>query len=101
MPAYVIVDMEVTDPATFGEYAQVAGPIVAKYGGKLLATGPPAGTLEGEWQPSTVTVLEFPSAELARQWHEAPEYQGPRQIRQRAAKCEMVLVNGLPGQAPS
>lgn len=43
MSAYVIVDIEVTDPAAFGQYAEVAGPIIAKYGGKFLAVGPPGG----------------------------------------------------------
>ena len=37
MPAYVVVDTEITDPATFREYQQVVGPIVAKYGGKVQA----------------------------------------------------------------
>jgi len=41
MAAYVIVDIEVTDPAGFHEYLNVAGPIVAKYGGRLLAASRP------------------------------------------------------------
>lgn len=47
MPAYVVVDIDVTDQAGFGGYLQSAGPIVAKYGGRLLAAGPPAAMLEG------------------------------------------------------
>jgi uncharacterized protein (DUF1330 family) len=92
MPAYVVVDTEITDPATFREYQQVVGPIVAKYGGKLLATGPPAATLEGSWQPKGLTILEFPSVEDAQRWHAAPEYEGPKQLRQKSAICHMVLV---------
>ena len=94
MAAYVIVDIEVTDPVGFGEYQKLAGPIVAKYGGRLLAAGPPAATLEGKWQPKGVTLLEFPSIEQARQWHDAPEYQDPKQVRQKAAKSNMILVEG-------
>ena len=96
MAAYVVVDIDITDPAAFGEYQQLAGPIVAKYGGKLLAAGPPAATLEGNWQPKVVTILEFPSIEQAQQWHAAPEYQAPKALRQRAATCHAVLVAGVP-----
>jgi len=94
MTAYVIVDIEVTDPAGFQEYLNVAGPIVAKYGGRLLAAGPPAALLEGRWHPKGVTLIEFPSVEHAQQWHTAPEYQAPKQLRQRAAKSNMVLLEG-------
>jgi len=97
MAAYVIVDIEVTDPAAFGQYQQVAGPILAKYGGKLLAAGPVGAVLEGDWRPKGVTVIEFPTSEDARRWHDAPEYQAPKQLRQRAATCHTVLIDGLPG----
>lgn len=97
MPAYVVVDIDVTDPAGFGEYLQSAGPIVAKYGGRLLAAGPPAAVLEGGWQPKGVTVIEFPSVEDARRWHDAPEYQAPKAIRNRSARSMMVLLGGVPG----
>jgi uncharacterized protein (DUF1330 family) len=97
MAAYVIVDIEVTDPAAFGQYQQVAGPILAKYGGKLLAAGPVGAVLEGDWRPKGITVIEFPTIEDARRWHDAPEYREPKQLRQRAATCHTVLVDGLPG----
>ena len=93
MAAYVVVDIEITDPDAFQQYVSVAGPIVAKYGGRLLAAGPPVATLEGGWHPQRVTLIEFPSVEHARQWHRAPEYQAPKQLRQRAAKSRMVLLD--------
>jgi uncharacterized protein (DUF1330 family) len=99
MSAYVIVDIEVTDPAAFGQYGEIAGPIIAKYGGRFLAVGPPVGTLEGEWQPKVITMIEFPSVEDARRWHDAPEYQEPKQLRQRASISHVILVNGLPGSS--
>ena len=52
MAAYVVVDIEITDPDAFQQYVSVAGPIVAKYGGRLLAAGPPVATLEGGWHPT-------------------------------------------------
>jgi uncharacterized protein (DUF1330 family) len=94
LAAYVVVDIDITDLAAFAEYQQLAGPLVAKYGGKLLAAGPPAATLEGSWQPKGITILEFPTVEQAQQWHAAPEYQEPKALRQRAATCHAILVAG-------
>ncbi|MGH2587952.1 MAG: DUF1330 domain-containing protein [Dehalococcoidia bacterium] len=99
MAAYVIAEVEVTDPAGFAEYQQMAGPIVAKYGGRLVAAGPPVASLEGDWQPKGVTVVEFPSVEHVRQWHDAPEYQEPKRLRQASARCSLVLIDGLPVDA--
>jgi uncharacterized protein (DUF1330 family) len=96
MAVYVMFDIEVTDPTGFGEYQKVAGPIVAKYGGRFLAVGPPVVTMEGSWQPQAAGVIEFPSLDLARQWYDAPEYQEPKQLRHKTAKTNMVLVEGLP-----
>jgi uncharacterized protein (DUF1330 family) len=96
MAAYVVVDIEITDPAAFQRYVSVAGPIMAKYGGRVVAAGPPVATLEGSWHPKGVTLIEFPSVEHARRWHGAPEYQAPLQLRQSAAKSRMVLLDALP-----
>jgi uncharacterized protein (DUF1330 family) len=39
MPAYFIVDNEVTDPAGFEEYRKQVPGTVEKYGGKFLVRG--------------------------------------------------------------
>ncbi|MGC8855290.1 MAG: DUF1330 domain-containing protein, partial [Anaerolineae bacterium] len=39
MPAYVIVDIEVTDPEGYKEYVQMAPAAVKQYGGRYLARG--------------------------------------------------------------
>ena len=39
MPAYLIVDCEVTDPERYEIYKQLAPPAIAKYGGRYLVRG--------------------------------------------------------------
>lgn len=39
MPAYMIVDLEITDPQHFREYQQRVGPTRESYGGKFLVRG--------------------------------------------------------------
>ena len=52
-------------------------------------------TLEGNWIPNRLVILEFDSLEKARQWLHSPEYEGPRRLRQRTATTNMIMVEGV------
>jgi len=95
MSAYVIVDIQVTDPVGYEEYKKLAPPIVAAYGGKYLARGGKTETLEGDWSPKRLVILEFESAERAKAWLNSPEYRAPRQLRNQTTKTNMVVVEGV------
>src|SRR5262249_41077745 len=94
MAAYVIADIEITDPAGYEDYRRRGPAIVAQYKGRYLARGGAGGTLEGGWQPPRLVVLEFPSLADARLWYESPEYREPRAIRQRCSRGHVILVEG-------
>jgi uncharacterized protein (DUF1330 family) len=81
MTAYVIVDIDVTNPAAYDEYKKLAPPTVAAYGGKYLARGGRTETLEGEWLPNRLVILEFESVDRAKQWLDSPEYSAIKQLR--------------------
>ena len=51
MPAYVVAEVEVTDPAVYEEYRKLVPATVARYGGKFLVRGGTVETKEGGWQP--------------------------------------------------
>ena len=95
MPAYVILDIKVNDPAGYADYKQLAPPAIEAYGGKYLARGGAAETLEGDWQPNRVVILEFESIERARQWLDSPEYRDARALRQRTASTHSIVVQGV------
>ena len=95
MAAYVIVDIAVTDSVGYEEYRKLAPPIVAAYGGRYLARGGKTETLEGDWSPKRLVILEFESAERAKAWLNWPEYRAPRQLRNRTTKTNMVVVEGV------
>ena len=95
MAAYIIVDVEITDPVRYAEYIRVVPPTIAKYGGRFLVRGGNAETLEGSWKPGRVVVVEFPTFEKAREWWESEEYRGPRALRQSASVTDMILVQGV------
>jgi uncharacterized protein (DUF1330 family) len=95
MTAYVIVDIEVTDPEGYKEYAKMAPAAVTLYGGKYIARGGHNETLEGDWQAKRLVILEFPSVEQAKNWLNSPEYAPARKLRHQYARSNMVVVEGL------
>ncbi len=95
MPAYVIVDIEVTDPEGYKEYVRLAPAAVALYGGKYIARGGKNETLEGDWQAKRLVILEFPDVEQAKKWLYSEEYAPARALRHKYAKTNMVVVEGV------
>jgi uncharacterized protein (DUF1330 family) len=95
MPAYVLVDAKVTDPAQYDEYRKVAPAAIARYGGRYLVRGGATTVLEGEWQPNRIVVLEFPDADAARRFYDSPEYRAARALRAGAAAMNVIVVDGV------
>jgi len=77
MAAYVIVDIEVTDPVGYEEYKKLAPASIAAYGGKFLVRGGKVETVEGNWMTKRFVMLEFENAARAKQWLNSPEYAPP------------------------
>ena len=95
MSAYLIVEVEVRDPDTYARYREQVGPTLEQYGGRFLVRGGDARTLEGDWRPARLVVLEFDSRERALAWWSSPEYAGPKALRQASAQTRMVCVDGV------
>jgi uncharacterized protein (DUF1330 family) len=95
MPAYIVVQITVRDPATYDRYRELVSPTIAAFGGRYIARGGSTETLEGTWRPTRLVIVEFPSVERAREWWSSPEYAPAKALRQRSADTEMVLLEGL------
>ena len=95
MPAYVIIDINVQDPAGYEEYKKQASDAVFKYGGRYIVRGGRTEVLEGDWQPNRIVVLEFPSIDKAKGWLNGEHYREPRKLRHKTAKTNMIVVEGL------
>ena len=95
MAAYIIADIEITDPKAYEGYRPMAGAAVEKYGGKFLARGGKVESAEGGWAPKRLVILEFPSMEKLKAFYNSPEYQKAIKVRQSASKGRLVFVEGL------
>ena len=95
MPAYFIVDIEVTDPAGFEEYRKAVPATVEKYGGTFIVRGGKVQPIEGDWKPNRLVLLEFPSMDHAQRWYDSEEYREPKAMRLKAGTANLVMVEGL------
>ena len=95
MAAYIIVQIEVTDPEIFETYRQQVPAIIERHGGEYLVRGGAMEVLEGDWPLPRVVILKFPSMDQAKAWHASAEYEGPKALRQSASKGNMIVVEGV------
>jgi uncharacterized protein (DUF1330 family) len=95
MAAYFIVDVDVKNAEAYESYKHSAAASIAQYGGRYLVRGGTHEVLEGEWHPTRLVVLEFPSVDAAKRWYTSPEYADVKPIRLEHAVSDMVLVDGV------
>jgi uncharacterized protein (DUF1330 family) len=95
MPAFVIVETEITDPERYERYKAASPGAVAAAGGRFVVRGGELAVLEGDWRPSRLVVLEFEDLEAARRWYRSERYQEARKLREGAARLRMVAVQGV------
>jgi uncharacterized protein (DUF1330 family) len=93
MMAYVIGEIDVTDPKLYDDYRKQVLATVTSYGGRFLARGGKSEALEGP-APKRIVVLEFPSYEQAAKWYRSPEYAPLIELRKKASRGRLLLVEG-------
>src|SRR5437763_13350495 len=99
MPAYVLVEVHIDDPAEYENYKKLTPASLSLFGGRFVVRGGVAETLEGEDRPGRLVIVEFPTMEKARQWWNSPEYAPAKRLRQRIATTRMLLVEGVSPQS--
>lgn len=95
MPAYIIVETDITDPEQYEQYKAASPGAIAAGGGRFIVRGGELAVLEGDWQPSRLVVLEFPDLEAAKAFYDSEEYTAARKLRAGAANLNMVAVEGV------
>jgi uncharacterized protein (DUF1330 family) len=95
MAAYVVVEVEVQDKDRYETYKRMVPPTLAPYGGRFVVRGGEVETLEGEWSPRRLVIVEFPSVERAKAWWGSEEYAEAKALRQATAHSRMIVVAGL------
>jgi uncharacterized protein (DUF1330 family) len=95
MPAYVVYDVEVSDPEAYSRTSAQARESIEKYGGIPLVRGGHVETLEGDWRPDRFIIIQFECLERARAWYNSPELAAGKTSRQSVSRARTILVEGL------
>ena len=95
MSAFVIVEISINNHELYESYKKLTPAAIAAYDGRFVVRGAPTESLEGDWNPQRMVLLEFPSVERAKEWWASPEYTEAKNIRQQAAFTKMLVVEGV------
>ena len=89
--AFWIAHVKVLDSEAYGKYAKLAGPAIAKHGGKFIARAARYVQLEGKDRPRNV-VAKFDTVEAAVACYHSPEYQEALSHAKGASERELLVV---------
>jgi uncharacterized protein (DUF1330 family) len=95
MAAYVILDVEISDPTRYQEFMADVKPALEQAGAKYLARGSAHKVYEGDWEPRRIVLLEFPPVAAWESFYNGPTYLGLKSIRDECSSARLVSVVGL------
>ena len=95
MPAYILAEIEITNPEGYKEYTKAVPATIEKYGGRFIHRGGATSVLEGEWPDRRRVLIEFPTAAAARQWWDSSEYKQPKEMRRANSRGRLLLLEGV------
>ena len=94
MPAYLVVQVKITDETQYSKYREAVRPLIAKFGGKRLAGGATVEALEGQHDGRGLILFEFPSMDVIREWWNSPDYAAVKALRLGAAVLDIWAIPG-------
>ena len=95
MAAYILAQLDVTDPEDFARYREMVPSSIEQFGGRYIVRGGKVETLEGDWSPSRLVIIQFDSAEQARAWWASEEYAEAKALRQACANTQLIVAEGI------
>ncbi len=94
MKAYLVLDLTIHDLPAFRPYIAAIPAFIEKHGGRYIVRGVEPTSMEGNWRPELMVVLEFPARENAQAFLADPDCQDLFRIRHETTTSRLVLVDG-------
>ena len=95
MAAYLVANIQITDPERFNQYREGVAPLVARFGGRYLVRGGAVHPVEGDPGLDRLVILEFPSMERLREFYGSAEYAPLLALRGACTVSDMAMVEGV------
>ena len=91
---YVVANIRVKDQEKFQQFSGMDGPVIERYGGKVLARGPGADRLEGDVS-GIVMMIEFETKDAANEFYYSDEYQAAKAVREVCSDTDFMIIEGV------
>ena len=97
MSSYIVIDTEVLDEDAFAEFAPKIRDAVTANGGEFIVRGGDSEVVEGDWSPQRLVIMAFATNEGAGEFIHSADYQALQELRSRALKSNVLVVEGYDG----
>lgn len=91
---YIVANIRAHDMEGMQRFGAASSPVIAEFGGRVLARDPKPELREGDLQGISV-IVEFDDVETARRFYESRGYTDAKAIRQAAAETDLRIVEGV------
>jgi uncharacterized protein (DUF1330 family) len=92
---YAIAQISIHDRTRYDSYAARFLPVLAHFGGTLLAADERPEVIEGNWTRQKVILFRFPDRASFDAWAQSPQYQEISRDRLAATDGEVIVIRGL------
>lgn len=94
MRGYVVIDREIVNEEAYSDFAEQIAKAVAAHEGRFIVRSGESETIEGDWAPRGLVIMEFDSLETARGFIRSAEYVALDELRHRAVESRIVVIEG-------
>ena len=94
MKAYLVLDLSVNDLGGFRKYIAEIPAFIARHSEKYIVQGVQPTSIEGDWKPERMVIIEFPEREKAEAFLGDSEIQDLFKVRHDTTTSKLVLVDG-------
>ena len=92
MPVYMILDAEIHDTEAYEKYKEAAPKYVARHGGEYCCRGGKFEVLVGDWNPTRLLVIKFPSRKAYDEFMADPDYRPWKELRESITTPKNILI---------
>ena len=95
MPAYIIVQVNITNNVKYKEYLKQVSEIVEQYKGQYIVRGGKFTKMLGQWDYERTVVIKFPTYEMAMDFYKSDKYAPVKKIREDNSEGNLIIIEGL------
>ena len=92
MSVYLIADSEIHDPEAYEKYKEAAPQYVARHGGEYCSRGGKFEVLVGDWNPTRLLMIKFPSRKAYDEFMTDPDYRPWKELRESISTPKNILI---------